>query len=327
MKRRFLIGAVVLGVTLTTVSAVWLGSDNFHAVIADELYRRAQPDPEQLEGIIARHDINTIINLRGPSADEASYTSVRAVAERFDVKYYDIDLNSRELPYITELLKLLEILQQAERPILVHCLDGADRSGLASAVALLIRNGYELRDARWQTSLRYRVAMADSIGKQFLAQYESWLQATAQRHTPARFLDWVRNDYVDSRGNLWFYLDSINFTVVSQNEQTRLSDGYAFQIDGNTFRAQGWGFDLRNRRLLKHVTVMLDDRPLAETRYGGARKDVADYFHIPEVEASGWEVNKDLSGWPRRCYNMSLQLTRANDSIWRSPTQARVCLR
>ncbi len=95
----------------------------------------------------------------------------------------------------------------------------------------------------------------------------------------------------------------------------------------NTFRAQGWGFDLRNRRLLKHVTVMLDDRPLAETRYGGARKDVADYFHIPEVEASGWEVNKDLSGWPRRCYNMSLQLTRANDSIWRSPTQARVCLR
>lgn len=324
MKRKLVIGSVAIGVAIVTAVVLWFSGDRLHTVVAGELYRSGQPDPDQIEAIIARLDIKTIVNLRGNS-DETD--SVRAVAERLHVRQYDIDLHAYELPYITELLRLIDALQNAERPILIHCLSGVDRSGLASAVALLMRNDSSLSDARWQTSLLYGAIRSSSTGRQFLASYEAWLSAVRQEHTPEGFLHWVRNTYVDGMGNLWFYLDKINSMTIRQTDGTRLRDGYALDLNGNNFHANGWAIDLRNRRLLKDVTVILDDRLLMQTRYGHARPDVAEYFHIPEVIGSGWDVSADLSGWPRRCYDMHLRLTRLDGSVWQSPPQARVCLR
>ena len=157
--------------------------------------------------------------------------------------------------------------------------------------------------------------------------YETWLSAGGRKHVPEVFLRWVKDHYVDEMGNLRFYLDSINSTRVTQNASTRRRDGYAFQLDRNDFHASGWAFDLRSRRLLKDVVVLLDDRPLTQTRYRRPRPDVADYFRIPELMGAGWEVSADLSGWPRRCYDMRLQLTRLDSRVWQSSPQATICLR
>jgi undecaprenyl-diphosphatase len=325
MKRKLAIGSIAAGAALATATLLWVGADGLHTVIPGELYRSGQPYPDQIEAIVTRLDIKTIVNLRGAGADRTE--AVHAIADHLHVKQYDINLLSRELPYITELLKLIEVLKNAERPILVHCLSGVDRAGLASAVALLMRNDFGLQDAKWQTSVRYGVINTQSIGKQFLVQYEAWLSVIGQEHAPERFLEWATDNYVDGMGNLWFYLDSINSMTVSRSDSKRLRDGYVFELDGNDFRANGWAFDLRNRRLLKDVTVVLNNRSLTQTRYGRTRPDVADFFHIPEVIAAGWSVNANLSGWPRRCYDMRLRLTRLDGSVWQSSPQAKVCMR
>ena len=90
--------------------------------------------------------------------------------------------------------------------------------------------------------------------------------------------------------------------------------------------AAGWAFDQRNEALLKDVTVLLDGKPLPETRYGLMRKDVAEVFEIPQVAASGWAVEADLSAWPRGCHEMTMRLTRYDDHSWRSFELAKVCL-
>ena len=237
MNRKLAIASVAAGGALVTAASLWYSADGLHTVISGELYRSGQPDPARIEAIAARLDLKTVINLRGPGTNESG--PVRAVAEHLRLTQYDIDLLSHRLPPVTELLKLIEVLQQAERPILVHCLSGVDRTGFASAVALLMRDQFGLNDAKWQTSLRYGVIKTDSIGKQFLAQYETWLSAGGRKHMPELFLRWVKDHYVDEMGNLRFYLDSINSTRVTQNASTRRRDGYAFQLDRNDFHEIG----------------------------------------------------------------------------------------
>jgi len=70
---------------------------------------------------------------------------------------------------------------------------------------------------------------------------------------------------------------------------------------------------------------MLDDKALPGTRYGFMRKDVAEVFEIPAVAASGWAVEADLSGWARRCYDVTMRLQRVDARVWYSPPTATIC--
>ena len=74
------------------------------------------------------------------------------------------------------------------------------------------------------------------------------------------------------------------------------------------------------------ASMMLDDRPLPEARYRVMRKDVAEAYGIPAVDASGWEVTAELAGWPRKCYAASLRMVRLDGSAWRSSPLAKICL-
>jgi len=315
-----LIGFLTTCAIALAAVAAWFSTDNFHIVIPGELYRSAQPGPEQLEAIVKKHGIKTVINLRGANRERDWYQAVRKEAPRLGIEVFDIEFRSRGLPDIASLLKLVDALQRSPRPILVHCLDGADRTGLASAIALLLGEKYKLDEAAEQTSLYYRVIWTDSTGRALLAEYQRWLQAGGRTHTPEQLASWIRSDYVDSMGNLRYMIDHVNKQPWSGKTAT-------FEMRGNLFAANGWAFDQRNESLLKGVTVLLDDKPLRETRYGLLRKDVADVFEIPALAESGWAVEADLSGWPRRCYDMTLRLTRPDASQWRSSALGRMCLK
>jgi protein tyrosine phosphatase (PTP) superfamily phosphohydrolase (DUF442 family) len=143
-RRRRLIAPLV-GIVLALVALKEgdvLFGQNFHAVVSGELYRSAQLSPTALEGRINGEGIRAVVNLRGPNIGKPWYDDELAVCRRLSVAHVDVNLSARELPPPAEARSLMEALASLPRPILVHCKNGADRSGLASA-AFLISAGDE----------------------------------------------------------------------------------------------------------------------------------------------------------------------------------------
>lgn len=133
---------VLLSVGLVAASAgAWAGylrvTGNIHTVARGQFYRSAQLDAEDLAETIADKRIRTVINLRGKS-DEDWYRDERAVSQRAGVRYVDFGLSAGEDLTTAQLDRLVALVKDAPKPILVHCYGGADRSGLASAAYQLV---------------------------------------------------------------------------------------------------------------------------------------------------------------------------------------------
>src|SRR5262249_3124174 len=133
---------------------VFLGT-NEHAVIPGLVYRCAQRSGSDLERTIREHGIRTGVNLRGSNPLIPWYIEEAQATLCTGINQEDICFSAGRLPSFVEVRRLLEVLDRAEYPILLHCKRGADRTGLASAVVVLLRPGSTLADARWQLGLRF----------------------------------------------------------------------------------------------------------------------------------------------------------------------------
>ncbi|SMF39165.1 Protein tyrosine/serine phosphatase [Xaviernesmea oryzae] len=165
---------IAVGASLLSIG-VYLGvlqlTGNFHEVLPGQLYRSAQPSPGALADYLTRYGIKTVINLRGES-QRTWYKDEVAVTRRLDVQHIDFRMSAgRELTN-EESERLIAILRDAPKPILIHCLAGADRTGLASVIYLqqIANVGEEM--AELQLSLIY-----GHVGLPFLRAYamdETW---------------------------------------------------------------------------------------------------------------------------------------------------------
>jgi protein tyrosine/serine phosphatase len=107
---------------------------NFHPITYGEAYRSAQLDRDEFEYYIKKYNIKSIVNLRGRHPDAPWYNKEIKVSIKHNIKHYDIALSSSSKPVEKDIRKLMEIFKNAPRPVLIHCLAGADRTGLASAM-------------------------------------------------------------------------------------------------------------------------------------------------------------------------------------------------
>ncbi len=191
-----------LGVAALILVPIWHFSTvfltgNVHEVIPGQLYRGAQPSGPSLENLIRKYKIRTVLNARGCCWPDAWYTSEAEVCQRLGVNLEDICFSAVHLPSRDELRVLIDVLDRAERPIFVHCRQGADRTGIASMAAELLLEGSTFDHASRQLSLRYGHA---PIGKttildQFMGLYADWLKTTNQDHSPDRFRHWILDEY------------------------------------------------------------------------------------------------------------------------------------
>jgi hypothetical protein len=171
--------------------------DNFHTVIPGQVYRCPQPFGDDLDRLITKYQICTVINLRGSCDPHPWYLDECRATHRHNVSQEDINFSAGRFPSVTELRHLVEVLDNTHYPILLHCRRGADRTGMASMIVLLLKGNATLAEARRQLGLRYghfaygRTASLD----QFADFYENWLQATGKQHTPDTFRDWVGHHY------------------------------------------------------------------------------------------------------------------------------------
>jgi protein tyrosine/serine phosphatase len=134
-KRRSAVRFLLIAVAaIGSYAAYTYRTNNFHTVIASQLYRSGQPTAEQIAEWHHRYGIKTIINLRGRYPSKDWYQIERAVAQGFGINMIDYRLSSKRELAADQVEELLAILAKAKPPILIHCSGGSDRSGLVSAL-------------------------------------------------------------------------------------------------------------------------------------------------------------------------------------------------
>ena len=133
----------------------WLHwSGNYHPVLNAELYRSGQLVATDLQEHIDKDHLKSILNLRGPNPNETWYQDELGVAVSKGVEHFDITLSAGTPVSMDQTRRILEIFEQAPKPLLVHCSDGADRTGFVVGL-YLASHGQSAPTARGQLSLRF----------------------------------------------------------------------------------------------------------------------------------------------------------------------------
>ncbi len=158
----------------------------FRAVGRD-VYRSPQPGEDQLARTIAAYDLRTVVSLRG---DGLGTASSRRAAESAGITFLNVPMSASRLPRPETLLELWRIAATAERPLLLHCRAGVDRTGLACAICVLHDTG-DLAAARGQLAL----VPNGHTGMFGTERMDEVLDRFAPHASQMAFPDWVRDVY------------------------------------------------------------------------------------------------------------------------------------
>ena len=162
---------------------------NFATVAPGRLYRSNHPTPARLAAATRRYGLKTLINLRGERQCGSDALS-REAAARLGLRHIDAPLESRGAPHRDRILRLAEIFRLMDEPALMHCKSGADRTGLAAGLFVIL-NGGTSKDALAQLSWRYGHVSRSRTG--ILDAFFHHYATEAEGRLP--FLDWVRDEY------------------------------------------------------------------------------------------------------------------------------------
>jgi uncharacterized protein (TIGR01244 family) len=167
--------AAVCLVALPVLTGAHMGINqligNFHEVLPGELYRSAQPSGKDITSYAETYGIKTIINLRDEKR-EAWYEAESDAAKANGIRLVDFPLSSKEKLTQDDAELLVQIMKNAEKPILIHCEHGANRTGLVSAIYVGAVAGKSEMFSEFQLSPYYGHVPIPGIGR--YAMYESW---------------------------------------------------------------------------------------------------------------------------------------------------------
>lgn len=130
-------------------------SGNFHAVSPGKVYRAAQMDGQALARWKREYGIASVLNLRGPDAGADWYETERAVSDRLGIRHMDFRMSAGSELTQDEVRRLLALMRDAPKPLLIHCKSGADRTGLAAALYVAAVDHRSELAAEWQLSLAF----------------------------------------------------------------------------------------------------------------------------------------------------------------------------
>ncbi|MDB5478802.1 MAG: protein tyrosine phosphatase [Alphaproteobacteria bacterium] len=120
------------------IAFLWTGYfiiyGNFHQVDKD-FYRSAQLFSFNMPYYVEKNGIKSVLNLRGPSKKEW-YTDEIKISNQYNIIHYDYGITDRKPTTMKQMDEILKIIDDAPKPILVHCKAGADRSSLIAALYL-----------------------------------------------------------------------------------------------------------------------------------------------------------------------------------------------
>lgn len=175
---------------------VW-GGGNFHVVETGRLYRASQPKADRLKQLAGENGIRTVINLRGCCDPVGWYRDEARAVQEMEISLEDISFSAMRLPAPNALARLVEVFDQAEEPLLIHCHQGIDRTGMACALWLLLKTDTPYSEAVKQLNPYYghfpvgRTWWLDA----FMDQYRQWLASHGEEHRPDLLRHWLKDVY------------------------------------------------------------------------------------------------------------------------------------
>lgn len=152
---------------------------NFAAVVDGVAYRSAQPTADQIATYTKNHGIRSIINLRGRNDGRPWYDQEVAQSEKLGLVHYDFRMSARQELSQEKAQELIALMEKVEKPVLIHCNWGADRSGLASAlyVAAIAKEGEAKAESQlslWFGHIPLAISKPYAMDRTFEA-LEPWL--------------------------------------------------------------------------------------------------------------------------------------------------------
>ena len=111
---------------------------NFHKV-SEDICRSGQPSADEFAFLVTSGEIRSVLNLRDyhDDADEVG---------TLDIVRFDIPLSAGSITE-DDLVRILQTVKRAPKPILIHCLHGSDRTGAAVAACRIVFDGWTVEQA------------------------------------------------------------------------------------------------------------------------------------------------------------------------------------
>lgn len=195
VKRPLIVLSVVIGLPLVFLLA-HLGinyfSGNVHTVIPGKIYRTAQLNKKQLTRVNEKLHLKSMINLRGKWPNDHWYQVESQFAKAHHLNYYPIQFSAYRLPTKKRLRELVHLLQTVPKPLSFHCEGGADRTGLAAAISvILFQKNPTLTQIKRQASWHYNAISRETVGYQVLMNYFAWLKKVHYQQSKSHFLQWL----------------------------------------------------------------------------------------------------------------------------------------
>lgn len=113
-------------------------SDNFYEVVPGVLYRAAQPDEKAMREYAA-FGIKSVINLRSLHTDAK-------IVKGTGINLYEIPMSAWDIDD-EEIIAVLSVVKNADKPVLIHCQHGADRTGVAVAMYRMVFQNWSREEA------------------------------------------------------------------------------------------------------------------------------------------------------------------------------------
>ena len=116
---------------------------NFHKV-NENIYRSGQPDEDEFFSLYTFNGIRSVLNLRGISNKD----EINAVNRKWKngITLYEIPLDTGNISE-DALYKILSVIRDAPKPLLIHCWHGSNRTGCAVAAYRIAFENWSVEDA------------------------------------------------------------------------------------------------------------------------------------------------------------------------------------
>ncbi|MEM1361145.1 MAG: tyrosine-protein phosphatase [Pseudomonadota bacterium] len=160
------------------------------AEIAPGVLRSNQPSPARIARW-ARKGIKSVLTLRG-AGHSSPLLLEREACARHGITLHNVAISARALPDRDTLLELIALMAEIEKPFVIHCKSGSDRTGLAAALYRITVLGHPVDKARSELHWRYLHFRNSDTGV-LDAIFDTYERDNTA--SPIAFIDWLSERY------------------------------------------------------------------------------------------------------------------------------------
>ncbi len=150
--KRVAVAAVVIGVAVAAGVGIFYAYfyvPHFAEVTPETLYRSGQPGEGDLERLHRVYGIKTVVNLRGKDEQTGehglTFDDEVATAKELGLNFVHLPMPSKHNPDPNVLRRWMDVVSdEKNKPVLVHCKRGVDRTGLLVALYRAQKEGWTL---------------------------------------------------------------------------------------------------------------------------------------------------------------------------------------